>query len=200
MARWKSAKQFIDSTIGKKYDMDGAYGAQCWDYGDYFWLTQVNRALSTGGTGCARGCWTVASARKANAGKEFELVTDPYKLKYGDWVILNCGAYGHVGIVVAINKGKGTVTLQSQNQGIIRTKVTQVTFKMNSFLGAFRYKAFWTSSNTKKSSSFIYTVKKGDTLGAIATKYKTTVKKLAKDNKIKNVNLIYVGQKIKINY
>ena len=45
----------------------------------------------------------------------------------------------------------------------------------------------------------IYIVKKGDTLSKIAVKYKTTVKKLAEDNNIKNVNLITVGQKIKIN-
>lgn len=41
-----------------------------------------------------------------------------------------------------------------------------------------------------------YTVKKGDTLGAIAKKYNTTVSNLAKLNNIKNVNRIYVGQKL----
>jgi len=41
-----------------------------------------------------------------------------------------------------------------------------------------------------------YTVKKGDTLGKIASKYNTTVKKLASLNNIKNTNLIYVGQKL----
>lgn len=43
-----------------------------------------------------------------------------------------------------------------------------------------------------------YTVKSGDTLSGIASKYKTTVAKLVKDNNIKNANLIYVGQKIVI--
>lgn len=43
-----------------------------------------------------------------------------------------------------------------------------------------------------------YTVKSGDTLSAIASKYKTTVAKLVKDNNIENANLIYVGQKIVI--
>lgn len=197
MKRWKSAKQFIDQTKGKSYDMDGAYGAQCWDYGDYFWLQQVGRSLSTGNTGCARGCWTSASARKANAGKEFDLITDKKNLKYGDWVILNTGQFGHVGIVTAINLKNSTVTLQSQNQGIIRNKVTTVTFNLMSFLGAFRYRAFW-KSDKQVSHETVYTVKKGDTLSAIAIKYGTTVKKLAKDNNIKNPNLIYVNQKIRI--
>lgn len=43
-----------------------------------------------------------------------------------------------------------------------------------------------------------YVVKKGDTLSAIAKKYSTTVSKLAKANGITNPNLIYPGQKIKI--
>ena len=43
-----------------------------------------------------------------------------------------------------------------------------------------------------------YTVKRGDTLSAIAVKYGTTVSKIAKDNNIKNANVIYAGQKLKI--
>lgn len=52
--------------------------------------------------------------------------------------------------------------------------------------------------NGKSSKTITYTVKKGDTLSGIAKKYGTTVNKLVKDNKIKNKNLIYVGQKIVI--
>lgn len=43
-----------------------------------------------------------------------------------------------------------------------------------------------------------YTVKKGDTLIAIAKKYNTTAKKLADYNAISNPNVIVIGQKIKI--
>lgn len=43
-----------------------------------------------------------------------------------------------------------------------------------------------------------YSVVKGDTLSDIASRYGTTVLKLVKDNNIKNADLIYVGQKIKI--
>lgn len=50
----------------------------------------------------------------------------------------------------------------------------------------------------KKPKVLIYIVKKGDTLSKIAKKYKTTVQEIAKDNKIKNTNLIYRGQKLKI--
>ena len=47
-------------------------------------------------------------------------------------------------------------------------------------------------------SNIIYTVKKGDTLSAIAKKYNTTVSSLVNLNGIKNSNLIYPNQKIKI--
>lgn len=43
-----------------------------------------------------------------------------------------------------------------------------------------------------------YVIKKGDTLSGIAKKYKTTVDQLVKWNNIKNKNLIYVGQKIRV--
>ena len=43
-----------------------------------------------------------------------------------------------------------------------------------------------------------YIVKSGDTLSEIAEKYNTTYQKIAKDNNIKNPNLIYPNQKLKI--
>ena len=50
----------------------------------------------------------------------------------------------------------------------------------------------------KTKKEVIYTVKKGDTLTYIANKFGTSVDALVKKNGIKNKNLIYVGQKIKI--
>ena len=46
----------------------------------------------------------------------------------------------------------------------------------------------------------IYTVKSGDTLSGIASKYNTTYQKLAEYNNIANPSIIYVGQKIRIPY
>ena len=48
----------------------------------------------------------------------------------------------------------------------------------------------------KKPKQKTYIVKKGDTLSAIAAKYKTTVSAIAKKNGIKNPDIIYVGQKL----
>lgn len=49
-----------------------------------------------------------------------------------------------------------------------------------------------------KPTETVYTVKAGDTLSSIAAKYKMTYQKLAEYNGIKNPNLIYAGQKIRI--
>lgn len=43
-----------------------------------------------------------------------------------------------------------------------------------------------------------YTVKPGDTLYSIANRYKTSIEKIVADNGIKNPNLIYADQKLKI--
>ena len=56
-----------------------------------------------------------------------------------------------------------------------------------------------TLSNTQeKTPRAIHTVKSGENLTVIAKKYGTTVSKIVKDNGIKNPNLIYPGQKLRI--
>lgn len=49
-----------------------------------------------------------------------------------------------------------------------------------------------------ETKDIIYTVKSGDTLTKIANQYGTTIKRIANDNNIKNINKIYVGQKLTI--
>ncbi|MCF0159978.1 MAG: transglycosylase SLT domain-containing protein [Bacteroidaceae bacterium] len=55
-----------------------------------------------------------------------------------------------------------------------------------------------TAASTSKAGGTVHTVKKGDTLGAIASKYHTTVSKLQKLNGIRGTNL-QIGQKIRVN-
>ena len=55
------------------------------------------------------------------------------------------------------------------------------------------------SSNKTTAKTTTYTVKKGDTLSHIAKRFGTTVNELVRLNNIKNPNLIYPGQKLKIN-
>lgn len=52
--------------------------------------------------------------------------------------------------------------------------------------------------STTTTTTTVYTVKKGDTLSSIASKHKTTVKKLQDLNNIKDANKIFPGQKLKV--
>ena len=53
-------------------------------------------------------------------------------------------------------------------------------------------------SGSSSSAKQYYTIKSGDTLSGIAQKYGTTVKQLQNWNGIKNANVIYAGQKIRV--
>ncbi|MGL5277740.1 MAG: LysM peptidoglycan-binding domain-containing protein [Cetobacterium sp.] len=45
-------------------------------------------------------------------------------------------------------------------------------------------------------SIIIHKIKKGDTLSQIALKYRKAVEKIARDNNIKNIDLIIIGQNL----
>lgn len=65
----------------------------------------------------------------------------------------------------------------------------------------YMYRDLLTAINGKKAPAKAYTeykVKNGDTLSKIAIKYGTTYQKIAADNNIKNPNVIYPGQTLKI--
>lgn len=53
-------------------------------------------------------------------------------------------------------------------------------------------------NTTTTTQTVYYTVKQGDTVSKIANKYNTTTNKIVKDNNLKNPNVIYVGQKLKV--
>lgn len=52
---------------------------------------------------------------------------------------------------------------------------------------------------TTQASADVYTVQSGDTLNKIAADNQTTVDKIATDNNVSDVNLIYVGEQFNIN-
>lgn len=59
-------------------------------------------------------------------------------------------------------------------------------------------KATVEKNTNEKHKTLTYTVKKGDTLSAIAKKYSVSVEKLARINKIHNVNMLRIGAILKI--
>lgn len=61
-----------------------------------------------------------------------------------------------------------------------------------------KYKAVQDKINGKGNGAVYYTVRSGDTLSGIASKYGTTYQRIAQLNGISNPNKVYVGQKIRV--
>ena len=99
-----------------------------------------------------------------------------YTVRYGDslWKIAN--RYG-----VSVNS---LVTLNNiQNPNLIYPG-QQIKVKV--------------SSNNNQANTLYYRVRRGDSLWRIARRYRTTVSNLVRLNNIKNPNLIYIGQILRI--
>lgn len=90
---------------------------------------------------------------------------------------------------------KGRVNGISGSTDLDKTTTDYVSIIKNAGLNGYTKTSKASTTTTK---TVTYTVKSGDTLSSIASKYKTTVAKLVAANGIKNANLIYVGQKLTI--
>ena len=166
-------------------------------------------AIETFGTSKAKkyfplsaNCGTII-ARAKSLGIWVE--SDSYKPGVSDWILYdwddsgrgdNVGGPDHVGIVKKATKTK--ITVIEGNKGN-KSEVGIRELAVNGrYIRGFVTPKYSAMAKSKTSSTITYTVKRGDTLSAIAKKYGTTVKAIAAENGIKNVNLIYVGQKLKI--
>ena len=131
---------------------------------------------------------------------------DAYKPKKSDWILFDwqdtgigdCkGSANHCGIVEKVAGGAITVIEGNKNKKCARRTIVVDGKFIRGFV-AIPYGKIATKEKKDDKKETIYIVKRGDTLTAIAKKYNTTVKAIAEKNGIKNVNLIYTGQKLKI--
>lgn len=127
--------------------------------------------------------------------------SDSHVPKRGDWILYdwddngkrdNVGGPDHVGTVDKVSNSKIYV-IEGNKSNAVGERILAVNGR---YIRGFVTPKYSTMAKGKTTST--YTVKRGDTLSAIAKKYGTTVKAIAAENGIKNVNLIYVGQKLKI--
>ena len=147
---------FRKATFGKLYDVDDAFGHQCWDAAALLWIQLTPpRRLSSGGTGSARGCWEVLSARNTNAGAEFELITDVTKIKRGDIIVFGrgLGQHGHIGFADEDYKTP-SISTYSQNQGGTNGVGQAAAFSVRAYrsdalIGAFRFKTWQTQRQVR---------------------------------------------------
>lgn len=104
----------------------------------------------------------------------------------------NTGNPDHVGIVCSVSGNTIKVIEGNKNKA-----VGYRTMSVNGrYIRGYGLPDYASMATTEENN--VHVVKKGDTLGAIAKKYNTTVSKLAKLNSIKNVNVIQVGQVLKL--
>lgn len=208
---------FANATLGQCIDVDGYYGAQCWDLEAAFWLNYVGRTLTTCGTGAAKGtiadgCWQI------NAGNEFDMVWDPTQLHPGDKAVFKTGTWGHIGTVLGYYNN-GYITLLGQNQGGAPcpgggAAANIINISLRDFIGAFRPK-IWIQPEPApeptpepEAETVKVVVKAGDTLGQILIDAGYTgdhlfgddglAQKIAEKNGIENRGLIYPKQEIVI--
>lgn len=129
--------------------------------------------------------------------------SDSHIPKGGDWILYdwsdsgggdNVGGPDHVGTVDKVSNSKIYV-IEGNKSNAVGERIIAVNGR---YIRGFVTPKYSAMAKSKTSSTITYTVKRGDTLSAIAKKYGTTVKAIAAENGIKNVNLIYVGQKLKI--
>lgn len=127
--------------------------------------------------------------------------SDSHVPKRGDWILYdwddngkgdNVGGPDHVGTVDKVS-GSKIYVIEGNKSDAVGERILAVNGRYIRGFVAPKYSAM-----AKGKTTITYTVKRGDTLSAIAKKYGTTVKAIAAENGIKNVNLIYVGQKLKI--
>lgn len=214
-----SPQAFANATLGQCINVDGYYGAQCWDSMSAFFYNYAGRILNTCGTGAAKGtiadgCW------QKNAGNEFVMIWNPREIQAGDIAVYSTGQWGHIGMAMG-GYNNGYFALLGQNQGGRAcpgggAAGNIINLSTRDFIGAFRPKAYIkpeptpapTPKPTPAPSADTYTVRKGDTLGGIARKLGWyTGKKmfgddgyaqaLAEFNGIPDRGLIYPGQVIK---
>ena len=172
---------FKDYTYGKCWNVDSAWGAQCWDLVSLHSMnyTKDKRVFSTCGTGAAKGMW---DCKEQNAGTEYDLVYDVYKTKVGDIGVWEGGVYGHT-CHIAGPVVNGYVACYGQNQGGSAcpgggAAANIINISIKGFRGAFHPKTYVdpeptppeptpTPTPTPVSNCKSWNLVWGDTLGAI---------------------------------
>lgn len=110
-----SPQAFANQTLGVCLDVDGYFGAQCWDSMAAYFINYTGHTLYTCGTGAAKGtiadgCW------QQNAGNEFTMIWDATQIQPGDIAVFSTGQWGHIGMAMGYYNN-GYFTLLGQNQG-----------------------------------------------------------------------------------
>jgi len=134
-----SYQEWRDATLDNGYNVDYAFGDQCWDFcALLYW--QYGLILQTG-NGTAEGCWRLM--RSANAVPPFTAVFNKNDIKRGDIVVIGPNPYSYAGhICFADEDYNGTDRLnclgQNQRGNGSGYPVTVDSINLAYFFGVFR--------------------------------------------------------------
>lgn len=179
-----SPEAFKNDTLGKCIRANNRYGSQCVSLARVFWWSYADRDVSTCGTGMARGMMNCADE---NAGNDFEIYWADSKdqIQAGDWLILDGGQYGHVGMALG-KPSNGYVALLGENQGGracdgggAATNIINISLK--NLIGFYRPKAYVKKEANPEptplpiSHCIEWHVERGDTMGKIMLECENTI-------------------------
>lgn len=132
-------QDYRNEVLGQRFDIDGYYGAQCWDgYAHYMQNLGYGYAHCTS-SGYVRDVWNNRTSNGMH--DSCEVVTI---MQQGDVAVFGVTAetpYSHIAIFMRDN-GNGTGVFLGQNQGGTNGAYNEVTFSYSGILGAFRPKCF----------------------------------------------------------
>lgn len=109
-------QEWINSVNGKAIDVDGHYGAQCWDLWSHYaqHVYGISQADTNTVDGYAASVYTARYGSSRALQNTFEQKTANYTPVYGDVAFWKRSGMNHVAIVVRDN-GNGTLQTISQN-------------------------------------------------------------------------------------
>jgi hypothetical protein len=111
-----SPQAFANATLGQCIDVDGYYGAQCWDLVAAMHYQYTGKVLTTCGTGAAKGVIADGCWQQNYTPDKYRMIWDPNQIVAGAHVYFGSGVYGHEGIALGTTNN-GYITLLGQNQG-----------------------------------------------------------------------------------
>jgi LysM repeat protein len=186
----------IDRYNGKRITYQGGYLGECLSLVKRFMTDTWGFQAPSSGSNAARGYYDNFNSRP-NLPNYFtrKAYSSSYRAPRGSIIVYGGTSYGHIAIVLTSESGRTKVFQQNSPYG----SACRVSYNNN-------YKVLgWLVPKLASSSTAVYyTVKSGDTLGGIASRYGTTVSKLVSWNKAKypslagNPNYISVGWKLRV--
>ncbi len=136
-------QEWRDATLGNGYNVDGAYGNQCWDFCALLWWQYGLRLITRpGGNGTAEDCWLIS--RDANAVPPFIAVYGVENIKRGDVVVFQgTTSYptGHIAFADQdyADRVNNRLNFLGQNQGQGSSNPSNIAnLPLTNFLGIFR--------------------------------------------------------------